>query len=119
LPDVLAQIALWTGDDPDAVGCWGLRDDYSEPLMVPVRRTAGSTNEGGRAAHVVRLLPGAPHGGVLTAVCGERLPLVGVDALPLGDGMPCERCLVGSVLSAPGSFTGDALGTTSCHSHRT
>jgi hypothetical protein len=98
LSDVLAQIARWTMDDPDAVGCWGLRDDYSEPLMIPVRRRAGSAVEGcpgqsRRVAHVVRLVPGEPHGGVVTAVCGERLPLVGIDALRLGIGMPCERCL--------------------------
>jgi hypothetical protein len=110
LPDVLAQIASWTRDDPDAVGCWGLRDDYSEPLMMPIRRTAGSVRgETARAAHLVRLLPGEPNGGVLTAVCGQRLPVVGVDALPLGDGMPCERCLAESVLAAPGSMVGAAL----------
>jgi hypothetical protein len=109
LADVLAQIALWTQDDPDAVGSWCLRDDYSEPLMIPVRRAAGSVGEGGRAAHLVRLLPGEPNGAVLTAVCGQRLPLVGVDALPLGQGMPCERCLVDTVLAAPGSVSA-ALG---------
>jgi hypothetical protein len=109
LSEVLAQIATWTGVDPDAVGSWSLRDDYSEPLMLPVRRRAGSVNESRRSAHVVRLVPGAANGGVLTAVCGERLPLVGVDALPLGEGMPCERCLVGSVLSPPASFVRDSL----------
>jgi hypothetical protein len=108
LSDVLAQIARWTRDDPDAIGSWGLRDDYSEPLMIPVRRKAGSAGEGGldrigadgsargesgRVAHVVRLIPGEPHGGMVTAVCGERLPLLGIDALRLGVGMPCERCL--------------------------
>jgi hypothetical protein len=109
VPDVLAQIAQWTQDDPDAIGCWGLRDDYSEPLILPVRRTPGSVREGARAAHLVRLLPGESIGGVLTAVCGERLPLMDVDALPLGIGMPCEGCLADSVVGAPGSVVSRAL----------
>lgn len=94
LSDVVARIAHWIRDDPDASGSWGLRADYSEPLIIPVRRAVGAVNEGARAAHVVRLLPGEAHGGTLAAVCGERLPLVGVDVLPLGNGMPCERCLL-------------------------
>lgn len=94
LSDVVARIAHWIRDDPDASGSWGLRADYSEPLIIPVRRARGGVAEGARAAHVVRLLPGEPHGGMLAALCGERLPLVGVDVLPLGHGMPCERCLL-------------------------
>jgi hypothetical protein len=116
LPDVLAQIAQWTQDDPDAIGCWGLRDDYSEPLMLPVRRTADSVRESARAAHLVRLLPGEPIGGVLVAVCGARLPVMEVDALPLGIGMPCEGCLADSVVGAPGSVVSRAL-SGSRHNH--
>jgi hypothetical protein len=97
LSDVLERIADWTADDPDASGSWGLRDDYSEPLIIPVRRAAGAVREGARATHVVRLLPGVAHGATLVAMCGERLPLVGVDVLALGDGMPCEWCLAGVV----------------------
>jgi len=39
----------------------------------------------------------------------QVVPLVGVDALPLGHGMPCERCLADSVLAAPGSMVSTAL----------
>lgn len=101
LSDVVAQIAHWTRDDPDASGSWGLRADYSEPLIIPVRRASGAANEGARAAHVVRLLPGESHGGMLAALCGERLPLAGVDVLPLGEGMPCERCLLRVAVEGP------------------
>jgi hypothetical protein len=97
LPDVVAQISRWVWDDPDAVGCWGLRTDYSESVLIPVRRKVGSVRESRRAAHVVRLLPGESHGSELVAMCGERLSLLGVDVLPLGVGMPCERCLAGYV----------------------
>lgn len=97
LPEVVAQISHWVRDDPDAVGCWGLRADYSESVLIPVRRKVGSVRESRRAAHMVRLLPGQAHGGELMAMCGERLPLLGVDVLPLGVGMPCERCLAGYV----------------------
>lgn len=93
LPDVVAQIAAWTRDDPDALGSWGLREDYSEPLMIPVRRAPGVVEESKRAAHMVRLLPGEAVGAMLVTLCGARLPLVGVEVLPLGAGMPCERCL--------------------------
>jgi hypothetical protein len=97
IPDVITQIGRWVRDDPGAVGCWGLREDYSGELLVPVRRTAGSATERRRAAHVLRLLPGQAHGGVVAAVCGERLPLLDVDVLELGAGMPCGRCLVRSI----------------------
>jgi hypothetical protein len=97
LPDVVTQISHWVRDDSAAVGCWGLRADYSESVLIPVRRKVGSVRETRRAAHVVRLLPGESHGGELVAMCGERLPLLGADVLPLGVGMPCERCLAGYV----------------------
>lgn len=93
LSDVVAQIGAWTLDDPDALGSWGLRDDYSEPLMIPVRQRPGSMDERRRAAHVVRLAPGERLGAGLLALCGEPLPLVGVDVVSLGTGMPCEHCL--------------------------
>lgn len=93
LAEVLARIAAWTGDDPEAIGCWGLRHDYSESLIMPVRRRRGSVDEWRRVVHLVRLCPGEPHGGTLTAMCGEQLSLVAVDAVTLGQGMPCELCL--------------------------
>ncbi|HEX3649827.1 MAG TPA: hypothetical protein VHV49_15485 [Pseudonocardiaceae bacterium] len=101
IPDVIAQIGQWVREDPTAVGCWGLREDYSGELIVPVRRAAGSVTERRRAVHVLRLLPGQAHGGVVAAVCGERLPLLDLDMLELGAGMPCGRCLVGSISSEP------------------
>lgn len=93
LLDVLTQIVAWTDEDPAAVGSWGLREDYSEPLVMPVRRRAGSVPVGGRATHLLSLLPGEPQGHTITALCGERMPLVGVDPAAVGDGMPCEPCL--------------------------
>lgn len=93
LPEVLAQIAAWTKDDQAAIGCWGLRDDYSEPLVVPVRRRAGARDLARQMTHLVCLRPGEPHGGTLTAICGLPLSLLGVEVLSLGAGMPCELCL--------------------------
>lgn len=101
IPDVIAQIGQWVRDDPTALGCWGLREDYSGELMIPVRMPAGAVAERRRAAHVLRLLPGQAHGGVVAAVCGERLPLVDLDVLELGAGMPCCACLMGSVSQEP------------------
>jgi hypothetical protein len=93
LSDVLARIIAWTDDDPAAIGCWGLRDDYSEPLVVPVRWSGGSAGRV-RVTHLVRLVPGEPHGSILTATCGERLSLTRVDVVEVGDGLPCEPCMV-------------------------
>lgn len=108
IPDVIAQIGQWVRDDPSAVGCWGLRQDYSGELIIPVRRSAGSVSERRRAAHVLRLRPGQAHGGFVAVVCGERLPLLDLEVLQLGAGMPCGRCLVGSISRSPfGMFTAE------------
>lgn len=97
LPDVLAHIALWTEQDPAAIGCWGLRSDYSVPLTLPLRHKAGVVRESRRTVHLVRLLPGAAHGAAVTALCGERLRILTVEALPVGTGMPCTGCLAGGL----------------------
>lgn len=108
IPDVIAQIGQWVRDDPGAVGCWGLREDYSGELVIPVRRVPGSATERRRAAHVLRLVPGQAHGGVVAAVCGERLPLLDLEPLELGAGMPCGRCLVSSIFGKPfGTFAAE------------
>jgi hypothetical protein len=99
LADVLAYIVAWTDQDPDAIGCWGLRADYSGSLTLLLRHKAGSIAERLRTVHLVRLSPGEPHGATLTALCGERLTVLGVDALPVGAGMPCDSCLAGSLLA--------------------
>jgi hypothetical protein len=99
LPEVLAQIGRWAMADPDAVGCWGLRHDYSESVVIPVRQRPGAVAESRRTAHVVRLSPGESHGGTLVAACGERLPLLAVDVLPLGVGMPCQACLLRTIMA--------------------
>jgi hypothetical protein len=104
LPDVLARIAAWTDEDPGALGWWGLREDYSEPLILPVRRCAGSA--GSRVAHLVCLLPGERHGATLTARCGDRLSLVDVAVVAVGEGMPCEPCLTRQALGAGGNWPG-------------
>jgi hypothetical protein len=130
LADVLERIAAWTEQDPDAIGCWGLRRDYSTPLTIPVRCRPGRTREGRRIAHLLRLLPGEPHGGALTALCGERLSLLDIETLRVGAGMPCELCLarclvpdapVSSSASDPradavegGAVNGRALPRTAC-----
>jgi hypothetical protein len=93
LPDVLAQIAVWTADDPEAVGSWGLRGDYSEPLIMPVLLRDETAGEAQQAVHLVRLQPGDRHGRTLTAMCGQLLPLVSVTAMEVGVGMPCQPCL--------------------------
>ncbi|HEX5114934.1 MAG TPA: hypothetical protein VFW65_07030 [Pseudonocardiaceae bacterium] len=108
IPDVIAQIGQWVRDDPTAVGYWGLREDYSGELVMPVRRALGSVAERRRAVHVLRLVPGQAHGGVVAAVCGERLPLLDLETLELGAGMPCGRCLMGSISGKSfGTFTAE------------
>lgn len=92
LSDVLAQIAAWTADDPEAIGCWGLRADYSEPLILPIRQRDRGHGQTGRSVHLLRLRPGEPHGRTLVAMCGELLSLVSVTT-EVGVGMPCEPCL--------------------------
>jgi hypothetical protein len=99
LSDVLAHIVAWTDQDPDAIGCWGLRADYSGSLTLLLRHKAGSIAERLRTVHLVRLSPGEPHGTALTALCGERLTVLGVDTLPVGAGMPCDGCLAGSLVA--------------------
>lgn len=107
LADVLDRIALWTEQDPDAIGCWGLRRDYSGPLTIPVRCRPGRVREARRIAHLLRLLPGEPHGGVLVALCGERLSLLDIETLRIGAGMPCELCLARG-LAAEASMSSSA-----------
>jgi hypothetical protein len=97
LEDVLAHIASWTEQDPGAIGCWGLRADYSAPLTLPLRPKIGAVSESRRTVHLVRLLPGEAHGSTVTALCGERLQILGVDVLPIGAGMPCTGCLAGGI----------------------
>ncbi|HEY3611630.1 MAG TPA: hypothetical protein VGL06_29310 [Pseudonocardiaceae bacterium] len=99
LAEVLAHIGGWTEQDPGAVGCWGLRADYSGSLTLLLRRRAGAIAERLRTVHLVRLAPGEPHGATLAALCGERLTVLGVDVLPVGAGMPCDGCLVGSLVA--------------------
>jgi hypothetical protein len=93
LDDVLAHIAAWTAQDPAAIGCWGLRSDYSAPMTFPLRHKSGTVRESRRTVHLVRLLPGQAHGSTVTALCGERLWILGVEVLPVGAGMPCAGCL--------------------------
>ena len=97
LPDVLTHIARWAEQDPAAIGCWGLRSDYSIPLTLPLRQKAGAVRESRRTVHLIRLLPGEAHGATVTALCGERLRILGVDVLPVGTGMPCGGCLAGGL----------------------
>ena len=97
LSDVLAHIERWTEQDPAAIGCWGLRSDYSVPLTLPLRQKAGAVRESMRTVHLIRLLPGEAHGATVTALCGERLRILGVDVLPVGMGMPCGGCLAGGL----------------------
>jgi hypothetical protein len=99
LVGVLGYIVAWTDQDPDAIGCWGLRADYSGSLTLLLRPKAGSVAERLRTVHLVRLAPGEAHGATLVALCGERLTVLGVDVLPVGAGMPCDRCLAGSLLA--------------------
>jgi hypothetical protein len=103
LDDVLAQIAAWTEQDPAAIGCWGLRADYSVPLTFPLRHKAGVVRESQRTVHLVRLLPGAPHGATVTVLCGERLRIFAVEVLPVGAGMPCAGCLAGGMTATRGA----------------
>lgn len=106
LAEVVERIAGWVADDPGALGSWGLRDDYSEPLMMPVRWRTPAGHETLRVAHLVRLLPGESHGATLRTLCGERLALLGVEVLALGAGMPCERCLAEGLLAAQRDLIG-------------
>jgi hypothetical protein len=67
-----------------------------------LRQKAGAVRESLRTVHLVRLLPGEAHGGTVTALCGERLRILGVDALPVGAGMPCGGCLAGGLAADRG-----------------
>ena len=66
-------------------------------MTLPLRHKAGEVRESMRTVHLVRLLPGEAHGATITALCGERLRILAVDALPVGTGMPCAGCLAGGL----------------------
>jgi hypothetical protein len=91
--DVLGLIINWCAEDPRATGEWRLNSDYSEPVTTIARLRRGLVREVHRVAHLFRLLPGARQGFVLTAGCGETMPITDAEWLPIGAGMPCERCL--------------------------
>ena len=93
VPQVLAEIGRWTAIDPRATGSWGLSGDYSDPVTLIARRQPGSCAESRRVAHLFELVPGIPQGLCLTSRCGEAIPIVRLEWLTPGRGMPCEACL--------------------------
>jgi hypothetical protein len=47
--------------------------------------------------HVFLLVPEVRQATMLTARCGERLPVADLQWLPALAGMPCERCVLDSL----------------------
>lgn len=97
IDDVLDRIGDWTAADADATGSWRLNPDYSEPIVLVVRRVGAGT----RPAHLVRLLPATRYGGSLRALCGDTLRITAAESLAVGDGMPCEDCLLAIAPAGP------------------
>lgn len=91
--EVLAQIVRWCTEDPEVTGYWLVDSDYREPISLVARFKPGHVGESRRVAHVFQLRPGAAQGGELVACCGQAMALADAEWLPLGYGMPCERCL--------------------------
>jgi hypothetical protein len=93
----LATVVSWCERDPEASGAWYLDERCPVPVTVPVRLRPGVAPESHRAAHLVVFAPGARQYDAVSALCGAELRLVDVQWLPLGSGMPCERCLARAV----------------------
>lgn len=93
----LAEIAAWCAQDPRATGTWYLNEDYSEQVTIPARIKPGLARESLRSAHLFVLAPGVAQGATMTARCGLVLPLVDLEWLSLGSGMPCEPCFLGAL----------------------
>lgn len=90
----LATVVSWCDRDPQASGTWYLDEGFREPVTVPARLRQGLVPESQRSAHLVVFAPGARQYAAVSTLCGEEFRLVDVDWLPVGSGMPCERCLV-------------------------
>ncbi len=71
--------------------------DYSGQVVFLGRFRPGRAPETRRVVHVFVPAAHARHDTILTARCGERLPVVDTQLLPGMTGMPCERCLLHSL----------------------
>ncbi|NIH86658.1 hypothetical protein [Amycolatopsis granulosa] len=99
--EALSRMLDWLAEDADAAAVWYLREDWPGPVTVIGRPAPGTERESRRCAHLFPLEPGMVLHGAITARCGTRLALPGIEWLALGSGMPCERCLAKAAAGRP------------------
>ena len=79
---------------PDQPADW----DYSDPVVILGRLKPGRATESRRLVHVFLLTSDARHSATLTARCGATLPVEDTQWLPNLSGMPCEHCILDSLV---------------------
>ena len=67
--------------------------DYSDQAILLGRIKPGMAPESRRVVHVFELLPDLAHATMVTACCGDTLPVDELQWLPRLAGMPCEECV--------------------------
>lgn len=77
------------------------KHDYSDHVTLG-RLKPGKAREAHRVVHVFPLVPNLPHATMVTARCGETLPVDDLQWLPRIAGMPCERCVLKSLTGHQG-----------------
>jgi hypothetical protein len=68
--------------------------DYSDQVVFLGRLKRGRVRESRRVVHVFPLALDTPRDTTLTASCGETLAVDDLQWLPQVTGMPCERCVL-------------------------
>ncbi len=93
--DAFRELLRLLHDGPAATrGAWGLRAEYPDAVLVPMRILPGAATERARVAHMLRMQPGEWHGCTLIAPCGTRMDVRTAEFLGAFRGMPCERCFL-------------------------
>lgn len=70
-----------------------IQDSMPAKVLAVGRLIPGITGESRRSAHLFDVDAAGGRPEELSARCGEELNLIDIEWLPLGSGMPCERCL--------------------------
>jgi hypothetical protein len=83
-------------DRPGSANC--PTDDYSDRAIVFGRVLPGRIGESRRVVHVFELASQVTPEGTLSACCGEELDLGDLQWLPAMLGMPCEFCVLNSLV---------------------
>ncbi|OXM52585.1 hypothetical protein [Amycolatopsis alba] len=70
-----------------------IQDTMPATVLAVGRLMAGTAGESRRSAHLFDLHSGGSQPEFLHARCGAAMPYDHLEWIPVGSGMPCERCL--------------------------